>query len=267
MIKGTVTMSAVPDRKPKTDCFMLFKVASLKNIQSLQKGLLYLNSLAYFSQNQEKDIQSLRFDSHEQSYLRLSSGSDLKGRRELAIEIDGKEYPLGPESILHLTMPKPEETMIFSMGCLAESQPEFQASGEFGTIKLSNRFIEFGTHALKIDDRREFFQRLGNALSSHPHLYNSDFFEGGHGQVEYLEMDDYNGPLGAFRKPKSYDWQREYRICIGAEKIAQNSKGALELNIGSLEDISTILTIDQLTTPINFKRGTITVKAKNLNES
>lgn len=80
-------------------------------------------------------------------------------------------------------------------------------------------------------------------------------------------MDDYNGPLGAFRKPKSYDWQREYRICIGAEKIAQNSKGALELNIGSLEDISTILTIDQLTTPINFKRGTITVKATNLNES
>ncbi|WP_223886812.1 hypothetical protein, partial [Pseudomonas amygdali] len=94
---------------------------------------------------------------------------------------------------------------------------------------------------------QSFPRRLSQAIEAHPHLYNSLFFEGGYGQVDYVDLSEYSGPIGLFRKPIEYAWQREYRLCFGAEPEALNDQGALELNIGDLSDITQITTVESFT--------------------
>lgn len=125
-------------------------------------------------------------------------------------------------------------------------------------VQLSERFLEFGDHVLIINDNVEFAKRLNSAIASHPHLYSSDYFEGGHGQVDYVDMATHNGIIGLFRKDRKYSWQREYRICFGAKLEALNSKGALELKIGDISDISQIISMRKLiSSPIELKRRTV----------
>lgn len=114
-------------------------------------------------------------------------------------------------------------------------------------LRFSERFGEFGTHVLRITNLSEFSRRLSQAIAAHPHLYNSPFFEGGYGQVDYVDFSEHRGPIGLFRKPIEYAWQREYRLCFGAEPEALNDRGALELNIGDLSDITEITTVESFT--------------------
>jgi hypothetical protein len=117
-----------------------------------------------------------------------------------------------------------------------------------GSLKFSERFREFGTHVLRITNPSEFFRRFSQVIAAHPYLYGSPFFEGGYGQVDYVDFTHYNGPIGLFRKPVEYAWQREYRLCLGAEAEALNDRGGLELNIGDLSDITQIIPVESFTT-------------------
>lgn len=254
MLTGTLTMEPIADRSPDKDCWMLFKVASYEHVKSLQDGKIYMNSMAYLSSFSGEEKIGLRRDDFEQTYLKLNSGSDGRIVRELAMEINGKETILGPESVMTVNLPEPSQIMIFSMVCLAEAQDELIASKRNGDILLSKRFSEFGTHALKINNITEFTKKISDAISVREDLYNSPTFEGRCGQVEYIDVLSHSGPFGVFRKPVDYAWQREYRVCLGAYATALNSRGALELNIGSIADISIIMTVEQLTMPIAYGR-------------
>lgn len=108
------------------------------------------------------------------------------------------------------------------MAALADG-PDGKIPGEVsGEIKLSKRFSEFGDHVLIVNNNLEFSKRLNTAINSNPYLLNSDFFEGGYGLVDYVDMATHNGIVGLFRKDMEYSWQREFRFSVGANSSALN---------------------------------------------
>lgn len=254
MITGKVQMQAVPDRTPNRQCWMLFKVANLDRLQALQRGLLYMNSVDYFAKLEGEAGAALRRDDFENVYLTLSSGVRDGVVSELAIQVEGQdEIVLNPEAVMTLHLPRPETVMVYCLGSVSDGHDGQIPGLENGLLRFSERFQEFGTHVLRITNNSEFSRRLSQAVATHPHLYTSPFFEGGFGQVDYVNITDYSGPKGLFRKPIEYAWQREYRLCVGAEPEALNARGALELNIGDLSDITQITTVESFTSnPMNI---------------
>lgn len=248
MISGEVRMQAVPDRIPNRQCWMLFKVANLDRLLALQRGLLYMNSVDYFAKLEGEAGAALRRDELENVYLKLNSGIRNGVVSELALQVEGQdEIVLSPETVLTLNLPRPKTVMVYCLGSVSAA-PDGQIPGlENGSLRFSERFREFGTHVLRITNLPEFSKRLSQAIDAHPHLYSSPFFEGGYGQVDYVDFTHYSGPKGLFRKPVEYAWQREYRLCFGAEAEALNDRGALELNIGDLSDITQIIPVESFT--------------------
>lgn len=52
--------------------------------------------------------------------------------------------------------------------------------------------------------------------------------------VEYYHQDCYSGDVGPFRKPSSFEYQREFRLVV-----FPGSADAVKLQIGSLKGITT----------------------------
>ncbi|KEZ65532.1 hypothetical protein C5I_0135885 [Pseudomonas syringae pv. syringae FF5] len=215
-----------------------------------------MNSAQFFSGIKGEASTGLRGDIFERNYLKLHSNIGGKRVRELLFDIDGETIAAGDDANLYLNLPKPENIFIFSLACLAAG-PDGVIPGESGgQITISHRFKKFGDHVIMITNQTEFFRRLSIAISTHPYLYDSDYFEGGHGQVEYIDMHNHNGLTGLFRKDLEYAWQSEYRLCLGARAEALNAHGALELDIGDISDISNIIPTEKfVSSPITIRRG------------
>lgn len=259
-ISGFISTKAFPDRTPNRQCWLLFRAGSLSRLREFQQGKMYMNSVQYFSEMEDEVSAGLRRDVLEKNYLKLHSKIGEQKIGELLLDINGEEVPLGDDANLYLDLPSPANIFIFCMAALADG-PDGKIPGEaLGEVELSKRFSEFGDHVLIIKNNVEFSKRLSSAIISHPYLYNSNFFEGGYGLVEYVDMMTHTGITGLFRKDMKYSWQREYRFCLGASSEALNSNGALELNVGNLSDITQIVPMQQfISTPIKLRRGMITM--------
>jgi hypothetical protein len=219
---------------------------------------MYMNSVQFFSDMVGEASSGLRSDILEKSYLKLPSQVDGRRVGELMLEIEGESIPLGKNATLNVDLPNPSKIFIFCMAALADGLDGRISGEDSGQVELSKRFFEFGDHVLIVRSNSEFSRRLNAAIVERPCFFNSDFFEGGHGQVDYVDMASHAGIVGLFRKDNEYTWQREYRICIGAESQALNANGALEIDLGDISDISQIMPLkDFLASPIKIRRGQI----------
>lgn len=217
-----------------------------------------MNSVDFFSGLKGEEATALRRDDLERNYFKFHSQLDGKRVGELFVEIDGKEVSLGPEASMHLELPRPSNIFIFCMAALADGPDGLIHGEQGGAVTLSNRFAEFGDHVLVVKSNLEFSKRLNSAIESNPYLYGSPFFEGGFGQVDYIDMSTHNGVIGLFRKDIQYAWQREYRFCLGCVSEGLNASGALELEIGDLSDITSIVPVEHFAAQtITLKRGVI----------
>lgn len=257
---GLTKANVFPDRTPNRQCWLLFRAGSRSRLEAFQRGKMYMNSVEFFSGMKDEEATALRKDELERSYLKLHSQIDGNPIGEFFVEIDGKEHSLGPDATMRLDLPRPSNIFIFCMAAIAQG-PDGKVPGEqCGAVTLSGRFIEFGDHVLVVRNNVEFAKRLNAAIASNKYLYNSPFFEGGYGQVDYVDMHGYSGIVGLFRKGLEYQWQREYRFCVGAESEALNAMGALELDLGDLSDITFIAPVEQFASQtLKFKRGVIEV--------
>lgn len=256
-MKGSCKLNFIPDREPNRQCWILFKVAPLNRIIDLQKGLLYMNSVDFFSNIEDEQHVALRRDDIEKTYAVFKSCRKGNIVHELAFKTSSGEVILDEGVEMTLDLPTPENIMLYCFGSLADGLDHLIPGEIHGEVWLDEKFKDFGDHVLLITSPSEFSKRLNTAIQLHNHLYSSDFFEGGYGQVDYLDMSDHVGQIGMFRKDLKYAWQREFRICFGAKKEALNDKGALELRIGDISDISQIIPIEQfLSHPFQLKRRT-----------
>lgn len=260
-LSGFISTDAFLDRTPNRHCWLLFRAGSRSRLEEFQKGKMYMNSVAFFAgMNDEKAI-ALRKDVLERNYLKLHSKLGERQVGEFFVEINGEQVSLGPDAVLHVDLPGPSNIFIFCMAALADRADGLIQGEKQSKVTLSSRFVEFGDSVLVVKNNAEFSRRLNAAITSNPHLFSSPFFEGGFGQVDYIDMNAHSGIVGIFRKGLEYQWQREFRFCVGAESEALNSEGALELDLGDLSDITSIVPVEQYASQtITLKRGQIEIK-------
>ncbi|TKB47365.1 hypothetical protein FCL40_16060 [Ferrimonas sediminicola] len=224
----------------------------------MQKGLLYMNSLEYFSTLEDEENIALRVDEKEKIFGILRAGSNDKFFSTISLRVgDGKEIDLGSDAILTADFPRPKNTMIFCMGALSDDENGRMPGEVDDKVHFDPRFLEFGSHILIITEPREFGERISVAISNNKNLFGSKLFNSGCGLVKYEQLEKYSGPIGLFIKDEKYSWQLEYRVAFGAEDNCLNTGGALEFNIGDISDISHIMPIQALLDePLSIKRRT-----------
>lgn len=243
---------------PRKDFWLLFKVASYERLVQMQKGLLYMNSIEYFSSLKDKEPIALRVDKSEKVYGVLKADSNSIGYSTLSLKLENnEELDLGSEAILTAHFPKPQNTMLFCMGALAEGQDGVIQGEVDDKIYFNKKFLEFGSHLLLISNPKEFSDRVNRAIDNEPETFGSKLFHDGYGLVDYKPLENHSGPIGLYVKDSKYSWQMEFRISFGVNDNCLNQNGAYELNIGDITDISQIIPVQVLIDePFNIKRRT-----------
>lgn len=243
---------------PRTNFWLLFKISTYERLLQMQKGLLYMNSLDYFSNLKDEESLALRVDELEEVYGVLRAGSNEKDFSTLSLKLDnGEELDLGSEAILTAKFPRPKNTMLFCMGALADGQDGVIPGEQDDQIIFDERFLEFGSHLLLINNPTEFSNRINAALGKETGAFGSKLFHDGYGLVDYKNLEAHSGPIGLYAKDSKYSWQMEFRISFGVEDRSLNSDGAFEFNIGDLSDISQIIPVQALIDePMRVKRRT-----------
>lgn len=245
------------DSPPRKDFWVPFKVSSHERLLQMQKGLLYMNSVHYFSNLPGEESLPLRMDESESVYGVLRAGQNSQGYSTLSVKIgeSGKEIDLGPNAVLTAEYPRPKNYMLFCMSSLADG-PDGKVPGEHeGKLYLDERFLHFGSHLLLISNPAAFGNRISQAISNKKGIFGSKFFHDGFGLVDYKPLKDHSGPKGLYTKDIGYSWQRELRFAFGVEDHLLNKQGAYELNIGDISDISEIVSVQALVDePMQVKR-------------
>lgn len=245
------------DSPPRKDFWILFKVATYERLIQMQKGLLYMNSLDYFSNLRGEEYLPLRTDELESVYGVLRAGPNSQGYSTLSVNIgeSGKEIDLGPKAVLTARFPGPKNYMIFCMSSFADGL-DGRIPGECdGKLYLDKRFLHFGSHLLLISNPAAFGDRVSKAISREKAIFGSKFFHEGYGLVDYKPLENHSGPIGLYTKDIKYLWQRELRFAFGVEDQLLNKHGAYEFNIGDISDITQILSVQALIDePMQVKR-------------
>lgn len=249
-------MTDFEDEPPRKNFWSLFKVSSYERLVEMQKGILYMNSLDYFSSLKDEESLALRVDELEKVYGVLRAGKNSTGHATLSIDMgNGKELDLGPESILTANFARPKNIMLFCMGAFADGQNGLIPGENSDTIVFDKKFLEFGSHLLLIINPGEFSKRINRAIKKDEGIFNSKYFHDGYGLVNYKPLNEYSGPIGLFTKDLRYSWQMEFRLTFGVENECLNNNGAYELNVGDISDISHIVPVQGLIDePLKVKR-------------
>lgn len=252
-------MSMCEPYVPKREMWLLFKIGSHEHISALQRGLLYMNSLSYFSGLGGESNDALRADPTESLLARMEGGPDGERIYKFTIRMpsaDGdKTVDISNNASLTIEVPNPKNVMIFCLCALADGEDGKIPGEADGELWLDQRLLEFGTHLLLIRNAKEFSARISAAIEANPHLYSSKYFQGGYGLVEYVDLRKRALNIGLFRKDRKYAWQREFRVVLGARNAGLNAHGALELRVGELSDITQLMELDQfLKRPLKIGR-------------
>lgn len=239
------------DRPQLKQYWVLMKVAPLERLIQMQKGLLYMNSLDYFSNLKGEDSLKVRSDKIESIYAQFETGIPKGGHRiEMSFghpHFGSIDIPRGTK--ISVNVPASKNVFLYCMTCIADSNLIND------TYYMDRRMAKFGTHTLIINNSSEFFARYTKAINDNPGIHFHEHMDGGCGLIDYIKLSKHSGKIGLFIKDKTYAWQKEYRFVLGAKDEALNSSGALELNIGDISDITTIVkTKDFINQPVKAKR-------------
>ncbi|ENC9558249.1 hypothetical protein ACSZMY_00250 [Aeromonas hydrophila] len=225
------------DRPQLKQYWVLMKVAPLERLLQMQKGLLYMNSLDYFSSLKGEDGLKVRSDEIESIYAQFHAGTLKNGHRiEMSLNIpDFGDFDIPRGTKISVGVPSSKNVFLYCMTCIADSNIVDD------TYYMDRRMTKFGSHTLVINNSAEFFARYTKAINNNPDIYLHKHMDGGCGLIDYIRMSKHSGKIGLFIKDKAYSWQKEYRFVLGAKDEALNQNGALELNIGDISDITKIV--------------------------
>ena len=198
-------------------------------IEYLQKGKIYFKSLAYYRQREIETHDDTVGDSFE-AMIHINNG--LISVPELST------FERLDDALIQSSF---ANHFVFCMLSFPEDTDSFAFTEE-----QKQNILTFGNFALLITDRCEFLRRVAIALDREKII-------GTHGYVKYYDetKDNLNYWMSifsngiedvAFWKRKHYKYQQEYRFLITPPTTVNDY---YELEIGSIEDISIILTAEQ----------------------
>lgn len=193
-------------------------------LQLQNEGLIYCNTFEYF----EKCENSEQYDQNENA-TSISQGNNCN------FIVNG--YEINAESGLINVILKSKKlnhkkfTHLFSMFCRLQNDT-FES---YNQTFFDNRLKKFGEYMLVIYNPFEFMKRLKYTLDKLSETKKIEYAETK--RIEYIDFNTYNGEIEAFRKSDKYKHQSEWRLAIQN----QNYNKPFKFNIGSIQDISTLM--------------------------
>lgn len=207
----------------------LIKFQDRDKIEYLQNGKIYLKSLAYYRQREKETGDDTVGDLFE-AMIHANNGYLIVPKLGVCEKLS--------DTLINTSF---ENSFVFCMLSLSENAKAFQFSEE-----QKEKILSFGSSALLITNRNEFLHRVAVAL-------DRDGLKGYHGYINYYDETEDNIKYWisilkngisnvAFWKRKRYAYQQEYRFLI---EPPVTEKDYYELEIGSIADISVVLTAEQ----------------------
>lgn len=216
----------------------LLKFQSKDRIECFRKGTVYMKSLEYYRKREAETGDDTVGDLFE-GMVHVNDGyiyiPELNVREKLSDALIRTNF---------------SNCFVFCMLGLSPNITTFRYSEE-----QKKKIANFGDTALLITDQKEFLRRVTIAVLR-------DGLTGSHGFVTYGDEKtdsaaywcsllkngmNYSG----FWKRKKYAYQQEYRLLIQPPVVESDF---YELNIGSIEDISELLTTEQALNSIATSR-------------
>ena len=201
-------------RSTMAEAATLVKFGSEEHMVALRdRGLLYMNNLAYFWTIEDECLRGDRFDGMET--IERGNHGTISLERNQAIDI--------PLRLTSWTIGiAPAESERINVFCMYALRP---AAGSF---PVDERNFRFGRYALVLLDAEEFLRRVHCRLVESQIDHRGDL-------VKYVD-DNYAGELGPFRKLGKYGYQSEWRLVTykgpGCNRVVE---------IGSIADISRLI--------------------------
>ena len=224
----------------------LLKFGELIHLKELMKnGTIYASSISEIRKKESNNkIENYRNDPFEGSLRYISSGP-AKATFTTLKDSDGN--PLSVPLINFNYFEKPE--LLFGNICsfYGITADSFN-NGEL--IPVDERMKTFGSHFMLITNFDEFIKRVDKAIE------NTTKSNWQYGFVKYLDIKDYNNNTNLFKKRSLFSFQNEFRL-----HFEINNTSAIKINIGSIEDISIIISSDVL----HFLKMNFDMKSKLLN--
>lgn len=206
------------------DKVLLFKLGKAQDIESFRSGIVHMNTLSYF---QGVEDCELRGDKNEN----ISACIQAQDAEFFRKNTDGERVLLGTINDQILTRLAGFNPNVFCMYSFMVS-PQKQIIDP-KILKFGDKFVLFLEPTTFINRINEESKKLG---------FNLEYQH-----VEYVHRKTFNGEMGVFRKFETFAYQSEFRIMANA-----NPKGAWQLNIGDISDITEIgeLTIKDLNSAV-----------------
>ena len=194
---------------------ILLKLGQAEHMRQFREdGLIYMNPQKYFSDLTNDSVRADRFECSDAIY----QPKDITNF-QIKNEVMDSVIDIPPE---HMAGP-----VIFSRGGKAFNLfCMFSISEPTEFPIVDERNIEFGDSFVLVLNTQEFIDRLCNKLVESNFSYK-------HGLVSYYDEETYSGETGAFKKPSSFECQKEYRFAI-----YPGLSEPLKIELGSLEDIT-----------------------------
>ena len=171
-------MSMFEPYMPNRNIWLLFKVGSIEHITAMQQGLLYMNSLEYFTNLENENSEVLRGDSSENVLAQVYGGKAGKYYIKFMLNVgegnERKSFDISENTTLSVKLANPSNVMVFCFSALADDQSRRIPVEKNGEWRIDKRFLEFGTHVLLIKNAKEFSSRISRAITDNPNLYNSN---------------------------------------------------------------------------------------------
>jgi hypothetical protein len=205
----------------------LFKFGLRDHVeQFVNEGLLYMNTLTYFKDLEEDEVRS---DKHENAdyCFQATAGSTL------SVEQNGNWVKLGDICGPIISSNSNERNPnVFCMYAFRESAAK---------SLIDPRNFKFGDSCAVLVDGDEFLRRVKKYAEQNDIEFTYKL-------VKYVNRDEYNGPMGPFRKFSYFSYQSEFRIVV-----YKGSNSPLLLGVGSLSDISIIGPLSEVNNHIRVK--------------
>ena len=217
--------------------FPLVKFQSEERIKSLQRGLVYMKTLRYHREREEKFNDTVAGDVGEARWHindAMITVTPVLGGEAAVEKLDDVWF-----NTIH------SDDYVF---CLFGVNP-YKHDGIFEyTQEQKDNILDFGDTALIITDYYELCRRVMDAAEQ-----NGFFIKGNFVQYYDETVDDAGRMISlmpdmrniAFQKRKQYAYQQEYRFLLTSKNDVKVEH--IELNIGNIEDISVVFkTVDML---------------------
>ena len=215
---------------------MFIKFSKKEFIEPLQKeGLIYLNSFDFFKQCENKEQLDL-----DENLTQLLQGDRCE------ISFDGYTSTgnngLVDVKINASSLASQEFTHLFCLWHIGQNEQLKEDCKVF-----DEKMKDFGDTMLVIYNPISFMKKLKLALDKA--IDNKEIIYAETKKVDYVDFSNYHGDIEAFRKKIQYKHQSEWRLALQRE----NYKEPYKLKIGSIEDCSVVIPVDECKNRITFK--------------